>query len=485
MTRKAWPHAQEIPNILDVTEAMVKAWFNQHPRVTHVHIIGGFPCVHLSSARAGRQNLSGEGSRLFWDLLQLIQWTRKIFGATAQVDFIVENVLSMDCDARDQISAWLDVKPLALDPADFLPYKRPRLAWVSRPVRATEGVELIDQGSFIRVVMKGKPVPDYAWIQPGWQRTEIDTQFPTFTKAIVRQRPPPQPAGIARCDAACLLRWESDSYKYPPYQYQRQYLLRDSAGNLRCLAADERELLLGFGFGHTMFALSAGIAKESPETFEDKRCSLCGDSFSMASFGWVISQFCEDWSTPMSPQQIVDRFGLAPGASLHPLLSVPMRRSLGYGPDYPQGSCQELTSHISRFVNHTGSDVSLAMGTPFTSKGGNHATLRADWWFWKVLFVTRWKFKNHINYLEMKMVLQSIRWRARSVAAVNSRWLHLADSMVCNYILSKGRTSSKLLQPLTREISAFLLALNALQLQGHVDSAENPTDAGSRQGHGA
>ena len=59
-------------------------------------------------------------------------------------------------------------------------------------------------------------------------------------------------------------------------------------------------------------------------------------------------------------------------------------------------------------------------------------------------------------------------------------WLHLADSMVCNYILSKGRTSSLMLQPLTREIAAHLLALNSVQLQGHVDSIENPTDAASR-----
>ena len=81
----------------------------------------------------------------------------------------------------------------------------------------------------------------------------------------------------------------------------------------------------------------------------------------------------------------------------------------------------------------------------------------------------------------MKMILQSIRWRARHAFSCNVRWLHLSDSMVCNFILSKGRTSSKLLQPVTREIAAHLLALNSLQLQGHVDSSENPTDAASRQ----
>ena len=49
-----------------------------------------------------------------------------------------------------------------------------------------------------------------------------------------------------------------------------------------------------------------------------------------------------------------------------------------------------------------------------------------------------------------------------------------------NYILSKGRTSSHLLQPLVRKLAAVQLALNALELHGHVESAENPTDAASR-----
>ena len=53
--------------------------------------------------------------------------------------------------------------------------------------------------------------------------------------------------------------------------------------------------------------------------------------------------------------------------------------------------------------------------------------------------------------------------------------------MVCNYIISKGRTSSQLLQPITREIAAYLLALNSHQLQGHVDLSENPTDAANRE----
>ena len=183
----------------------------------------------------------------------------------------------------------------------------------------------------------------------------------------------------------------------------------------------------------------------------------------------------------MSPQQILDRMGFAAGANLHPDYVATMGHGFNYGGREPElCGVKELTSHLSRQVNQTGSDVSIALGVPFSGKNMNHVSLRADWWQWRIVFTTRWKFTSHINALEMRMILQSIKWRSRSAGAFNSRWLHLADSMVSNYILSKGRTSSSLLQPITREIAAYLLALNSHQLQGHVDSIENPTDGASR-----
>lgn len=250
---------------------------------------------------------------------------------------------------------------------------------------------------------------------------------------------------------------------------------------MRYLSAAERELLLGFGKDHTLFAVAANEVKGNETEFEDKRLSLCGDSFSMVSFGWIISQLCRKWVTPRSPQQLVDRFGLASGCGLAADVPAPLAQRPRYGgvTSSPQSSSR-LVAHLSRHVNHTGSDVSVAMGIPFSSKSGNHASIRAAWWDWRILFTSRWKFENHINYLEMRVILQAVKWRSRKSSSVGCRWLHLADSMVCNYILSKGRTSSKLLQPLTREIAAHLLALNSVQLQGHVDSIENPTDAASR-----
>ena len=388
----------------------------------------------------------------------------------------------MDASARQEISRQLEVEPVAVCPSDCLPYNRPRLAWCSIELELTQGVQFERVQDYVRIHMNSSPLRDEQWLTPGWQREE-DIKIPTFMKAIPRSKPPPVPAGLQRCDSATVTRWESDSFRFPPYQYQQCYLVSDGEGNMRYLNSEERELLLGFGWQHTRSAFSASTVKQNEGAFEDKRLSLCGDSFSMLSFGWIISQMVKEWVPALSPEQIILRFGLAPGAGLAPHLTAPLSRQLNYVAEpslIPEGE-SPLIAHLSRHVNHTGSDVSLALGTPFSAKTPSHASLRADWWTWKILFRTRWKFESHINYLEMKMILQSLRWRARSAQALNARWVHLSDSMVSNYILAKGRTSSQLLQPLTKEIAAYVLALNSNQLYGHVDSIENPTDGASRE----
>ena len=286
VTRKAWPHVEEVKDILEVSKRTVEDWFNRYPRVTHVHLVGGFPCVHLSSARAGRQNLEGEGSRLFYNLVELIKWCREVFEPTAVVEFLVENVRSMDGSARREISRVLGVEPLGLCPSDIMPYNRPRLAWTSAGIHTTDGVYLQKEQDLTTVVMQGKAPLESEWLAPGWKRCSGDTPFSTFMKAIPRQRPPPSPAGLNRCDEETVIRWKSDSFKFPPYQYKRVNLVVDEHANLRYLNSQERELLLGFGPDHTLFAWNAGDIKSDMDGFENKRLSLCG-RFLLHALFWL------------------------------------------------------------------------------------------------------------------------------------------------------------------------------------------------------
>ena len=146
--------------------------------------------------------------------------------------------------------------------------------------------------------------------------------------------PPPAssrtPCRLNRCSSEAVERWISDAYKFPPYQYERQHLMTHQQHDLRSVNSDEREIVLGFGRNHTMFTMPAGLAKENPEAREDKWLSLNGDSFSMLSFGWLISQMCKAWVTPLTPTQIIRRFG-QPRKQASLLNEAPLDQHLHYG----------------------------------------------------------------------------------------------------------------------------------------------------------
>ena len=482
-TRTTWPDVWEFHDITHLTKEDVRHWANLFPRVLEVHLWGGFPCIHLSRVRAFRQNLEGEGSKLFWHLLELISWVQEVFRGFAKVKFCIENVASMDESARQEISSQLDVQAVKLDPADTLPFNRPRLAWCSETLFSMDGLQLVEERDYVRAYVTEGHIDSHQWVRPGWSwsgDSDPSARLPTFMKSIPRRQPPPFPAGLEKTAQDARVRWARDQYRFPPYQYSDQHMFHHAKEPPRLADASEREPLLGFGPGHTGTCRSASEVKASFSSYEDMRKTLCGDSFAISSFAIMGSAMCAELLPRMRPGDIIHRLGLAPGASVHPHASCPMTRWLAYGSDGPQEITMEhMTRHLGGMVNHTGSDVRVASGEPL-SKRGTHGSVRAMWWQWKHLFKTRWISPSHINFLEMKMILLTLLWKSRDPSKLGKRWVHLEDSMVCLYILSKGRTSSHLLQPLCRKVGALQLGLGVTVMHGHVTSLENPTDAGSR-----
>ncbi len=99
-------------------------------------------------------------------------------------------------------------------------------------------------------------------------------------------------------------RWRSDSYRYPPYQYEfwNGVFHRDAAGvnkippvplatkttRWRPLEPYKREVRLGFAWGHTAAALPKALRESRPRESEDVRCSLLGNSFSVSIVAWFV-----------------------------------------------------------------------------------------------------------------------------------------------------------------------------------------------------
>eukprot|EP00435_Cladocopium_sp_Y103_P028366 s1320_g7.t1 len=363
-TRSTWPDIDEYHDVNDISFSDVQRWANQYPRALELHLWAGFPCVHLSRVRAFRKNLQGDGSKLFWKLLEVLGWLQQVFGTFATVKFCIENVSSMDEDARREISEHLQVRPVKLDPADTLPFNRPRLAWCSEELYAMEGLELWEESDYVRAYASAPPVSISQWIKPGWSWPgEVEGyKFPTFMKSIPRQEPPPFPAGLQKCDQETIARWQAARFNFPKYQYQSRYLLHQAGHVPRLLEASEREILLGFGPGHTASCRSASEVKRSYSDYEHARLSLCGDSFAISSFAIMGAQMCASLVPRMSPAMIQQHLGLAPGASAHPSIPVPMTRMLAYDEDRGyEGTLDELAMQLGLTVNHTGSDAQSSL----------------------------------------------------------------------------------------------------------------------------
>eukprot|EP00435_Cladocopium_sp_Y103_P032597 s3595_g8.t1 len=232
---RRWPHALLGGDARTITEAVVLEWMLKFPQVQQIHLWAGFPCVDLSAVRHGRLNLQGPQSGLFSEVLRVLKLLRRRFGRKFCIRFFVENVASMDKEAAEEISGLLGVRPYRLQSSDASP--------ISPPV-------LLDRFR----------TPSSPWFCD---------------------------AGLARCDEDTVGRWEADSFAYPPYQYKSQYILW-KGDKLRLLSAQERELLHGYGFDHTALALPASEIKRNPQEYENLRCSLIGDSFSMYLCMWGV-----------------------------------------------------------------------------------------------------------------------------------------------------------------------------------------------------
>lgn len=250
----------------------------------------------------------------------------------------------------------------------------------------------------------------------------------------------------------------------------------------RLANSSEKELLLGYGWEHTKLCYSASKMKQSYQRYEDERLSLLGDSFSIYSFVVVAAALCRRFVSSISYSAIAARMGMAPGTCLPFQVVAPLKRSLLYGFDrIPENwAVKQLNQILLSRTNHTGSDVRISTGELLNPKSAVRQSIEAAWWKWLPAFQTKWKHRDHINLLELRSILLSIRFHVSHLKHVHSRIFHVTDSYVCMSILAKGRSGSRQLNRLLRQVNAYLLGFGLFLVIAHVESSENPTDGASR-----
>ena len=383
VVERRWPQVIMEGDVRKADEEMVRSWKFKYPWLEAVHIWGGFPCVDLSSARAFRKNLAGPGSGLFWEMVRIIKLVRKVFGYSFPVRFSAENVASMDQSAEEEIGRELGVKPWRFDSADVVPIHRPRFCWTNETLAEMGGVEFEDTPRWINIRMHHSYPMTHQWIEEGatWPGEQEGAIFPTAMKSIPRDQPPVKPAGIERTNHDTRLRWEADSFRYPPYQYREQFLIWNN-NRWRLLKADERELLHGLGLDHTKPCWNANGIKQNPQGYEDCRKSLVGDSFNCYSFVFVAAMLVKPWVTISNYADLWNRLGMAPGFCAPWGEYLPMERALRYGNlEGIENSVEVVQLHqaLLRRCNHTGSDIRIASGVIMNPKAFPRQSVNAAW----------------------------------------------------------------------------------------------------------
>ena len=480
---RRWPHCIIGGDVRSITEEVVRGWYYEYPDIEEIHLWGGFPCVDLSSVRHNRMNLAGKDSGLFFEILRVLKLLKQVFGISFKIVFFIENVSSMDKSAAREIGSRLGCKPYKVQCSDAVPVSRPRFCWTNRRLPPLRGVVIIEKEDYLEVRAEAQYPSVEDWITPGWswQPEDPEAVFPTCMKAIRRSRPPPAPAGISRCNEDTISRWVSQDYKYPPYQFKEDYILW-KGWTWRLINGGEREILHGYGFEHTSLCMSASDIKKSYSAYEDQRCSLIGDSFSIYSFCIFVWGAFKDSLPDFDYQHLCNRMGMAPGFVCPISRTCVLGRRPGYGSTPMRDATpKELAQILLQRTNHTGSDIRITTGQVMCPKAFPRQSVASCWWNWVESFSCRWARKDHINSLELRAIVLALKQRVLREGERNVRFVHLTDSYVNMSILSKGRTSSEMLLFQLRRFAAVVFGFNLYPLLAHVESTDNPTDEGSRK----
>ena len=476
-----FPEAVCVSDVSSVDDAMVAGWARDFSQASLVILGGGPPCQGVSGLNAQRRGaLRDERSCLFVHVKRIWRLLQKHFPWCA-VHALMESVASMDESDQQVMSEDFGSPPLLCDAGSMTWCHRPRLYWVSWEVTAGPGAHMeADTTKLTRLVLTAEQDLEEV-CQEGWIKVDPSQAFPTFTTSRPRDRAGHRPAGIKQCSVEDLTRWSNDRFRYPPYQYQAKHLLINKKDELRLPSIEEKEYLMGFPIKYT----SNCMAKARKGTTEhlDRRHSLVGNSWNVPVVAWLLSQLLSllGLGPCFTPQDVVDMLNPAHQTFLQSRLwRQPLRPWRGM----PSDQDCSLVRKLGQLVSVKGEDILLT--TPSSQLCKFHrlqASVPANLWRWKIISGWCWGGSpEHINSLEMRAVLTTLKWRVQHKAHVGCRFLHLVDSLVVLHALSRGRSSSRKLRSTLSRINAVLLCSSTQALWGYVRTDLNPADRPSRWG---
>ncbi|CAK0812662.1 unnamed protein product, partial [Prorocentrum cordatum] len=493
VVKYTWPDVVELGDVTKLSAQDIAKIRDRAPHVRWVLLFAGAPCVDLTRLSVDRRGLSGARSGLFYEIKRVKSLVKEVFPVEVEVFDLIENVSSMTAEDRDTMSEHMGLAPVMIDAADISHVRRERLYWCDTDLMTPWQGEVCVKSEVVKVTIPGGPGPLGRWLRPGreWSGAEVPEQrLPTFVRCIPRGRAGDKPKGLHQCSEAELERWRRHDFCDAPYQFRDPHCLRWQGGALEPADSFEREMLMDFPPGHTATARATRFRKLAE--LEVVRCALLGNSFQCGVVAWIVAHwahrhgYLDSVPTMAEARAVGGAFdaaeGLAQVAKEGDDSGVVIRdRGLEEAEAQADPSIQ-IVEELIRRAEVRGLDVRLDTLEVMRPDLWPRRPISVSRWTWKTVLVWKWRWKSHITALEVLSTLAGLRWRFRVGHHLGTRFAHLMDSQVGLGVISRGRSSSHLLNAAVKRISALVLAASARPIYGYTETDKNPADDPSREG---
>ena len=238
---------------------------------------------------------------------------------------------------------------------------------------------------------------------------------------------------------------------------------------------------MGFPVGYTKNCVPKG--QQQGASYEDMRLSMLGNSWQVGIVAWLLQQL----TVPLGLSRVtrLDQLllNLTPGQASEfstMLVRPPLHGRHGL---VKEADTVQLVKKLIGLTSMKGEDLMVQSSS---DPAPRHFRLRASvpgrMWKWREISGWRWKHSGeHINGLELRAILTSVKWKVWRCKRIGVRFLHLTDSLVCLHALTRGRSSSRRLRPIIMQINSYLLAADLHPLWGYIHTSMNPADRPSRR----
>ncbi|CAK0847855.1 unnamed protein product [Prorocentrum cordatum] len=435
VVRLRWPGAIDWGDVAQVDGTLIQDLYETFNDSVDICAAGaGSPRQDLSRLNLSGGGLHGRKSSLFFEAPRIFKLLRLLFGA--KLHALLENVAGMAEDNARAISECLGVAPYLIYSSVLVPCRRPRLFWLSWPLQIVPPHRVVDRGVGLEVVGDAGSALDLEWEDPGrcW-----------------RGRPRPFPARAAQP----LPDWYA-------------------AG--RCRASRRhRAGLRGRQVRHTAVATKGSNSSDA----NDARCFLLGNSFCVHVAAWASQHILLAEGALSRPPALAELVHVGECRE-----TCGQRGALEGDAGLPdRGEARRPALHCLSRAEKGSSDIRLDCGLPYRPRGRPRSSLDPFARRWRAVLSMAWTRgrQARINARELQAALAALPRRSRKACAHGSRWPHLVDSQVAAAIATKGRSSSRRVQPAPKRWMAMCIAADMHPLIGYVMSEDSPADEPPRK----